>query len=168
MKRCKIGQPICSSKINAQVKESIKTYQSHDLTNGSFYVEDLSTLDPDGSSLASELGEQNVRPISLHDLAYFVEPIEKDAIDLLSRDKGFFDIAFCIENQFAQLFLGNVDRLRTLTSNVNIIFTPALCTWRSIAIDPWKRRWKVNGSVCCSLNKTDVFSGAAANNPVKR
>jgi hypothetical protein len=58
------------------------TYQKHDVSNGPFNMQSLNALDSERTALRTESWELDVSAIRFHDLANFVQSVEKNAVNL--------------------------------------------------------------------------------------
>ena len=119
---------------------------------------------PDQPTLAPELWEQDIRAICLHDLPDLIETIEQDAVNLVRRYHHIFDVALGVQNQLMQLLLRLIDGLLIVSSDVNLVFTSPMRSRRSVAVDARKWRWKVDGGVRSSFDKSDVLPGPPTDN----
>lgn len=121
-------------------------------------MQDLSALDTDEASLASQLREEDIRSIHLHHFANLVEAVKQDLVDLARGDHNVFDVDLDAHDQFSQLLLGSCNVLLALARDVDFVFTPSVGSWRRVAEDAREWRREVDGGVGGGLDELDILA----------
>lgn len=85
----------------------------------------------------------------------------------MGGDIDILDVTLGINYQFVKLFLGLGDTFNVVSSDVYLILTTPMGSWRSVAVD--SRKWwrEVDGSVGSGLNQTNVLSCPSADDTMQ-
>lgn len=138
-----------------------KSYQRHELTDGSLDMEVLGALETNRALSGGKRWDHDEDTVGLHDLAHLVHPTQQNAINLGHGNRNVLDKESDSGQDLVDPRLGLRNGLGSLSSDEDLIRIAAQGTRGAVTIRVGEARREVDSSVGGRLDVLDVLPVSA-------